>query len=121
MSAIRKQEDGRNHMRNIVGLMILLFAVSVNAEETLCPASTTTGEGNWPIPESAFTKQEALKAIEILKDFVSTGSPDSDYINLENPQIMLRGYLLKLFATPSDIVSVKEFCEFMQKEAYVRH
>jgi hypothetical protein len=108
-------------MKIIISLLIITFSLNVFGQEALCKKIESQGEGHWPIPEEAFTKERAQKALKTLEDFTAHGSMGADYVKAENELMFIKGYMLKTFLDPKDKVMLNEYCAFIENEAYVRH
>ena len=108
-------------MKSTLLILLIIVSFSSYAEETLCNKIESKGEGHWPIPEKAFTKERANQALEILSNFTNKGTMDADYVSAENELIFIKGYMLKTFLRLGDKEMLKEFCAFIETEAYARH
>ncbi len=82
----------------------------------------------WYIPESAFTKEEANKALEALKSQINTDWKGADFPNVENHLKMVKGYLYRVYldgykkqSGEDDKMLKSEFCRFLREEAVVSH
>jgi hypothetical protein len=82
----------------------------------------------WYIPESAFTKEEANKAIKELQGQANSEWNGADFISVENRLIMIKGYLFRVYLDDyrkrfgeDDKFTKEEFCRFIREEAFVRH
>ena len=95
--------------------------MSSNAQELLCKEVKSKGEGHWPIPEKAFTKKRYDKAVALLNELSDKEHAVADYTTIENEMIYIEGFFLKLYAESGDKEMKKQFCEFIQNKAYVRH
>ncbi|WP_133406909.1 hypothetical protein [Parashewanella tropica] len=108
-------------------LMLLLLSVPSFAGN-LCDVVKSKGEGHWPLPENAFTKNAASKAANELKLLVHKLDDSDYYLEAENAFMYIRGYALKTYAHNS-IKSKSKFakshltdwCKFIKNEAYIRH
>lgn len=107
-------------MRNIL-FLIAFISSSTFADENICPKVISKGEGNWPIQESAFTKETAKKSLKKLSKFISAGTYGMDSVAIDNELLILRGYLLKSRVKTGMLGSKEEFCRFIKDEAYVQH
>nr|WP_138976428.1 hypothetical protein [Microbulbifer agarilyticus] len=123
-------------MKNYL-LLLALVSGSVSAEN-LCDPIKSSGEGHWPIPEEAFTKQVAIKAAEDLKSLLSKADKSDDYfaqsagIDFEsavrNNLVSIEGYMLKVSAE-NDLKednqvskwSLKAWCDFLKTDAVIWH
>lgn len=94
-----------------------------------CPTlPTARAEGDrWNIPESAFTKDAAKKALKNLSNRIDNGVRGRDF-DIENDLIMVKGRLYLDHLQEYRRESGKEdqeltiaFCRFLKEEAYVRH
>ena len=108
-------------MKTIISLIIITFSLNAFGEEALCKKVESRGEGHWPLPEKAFTKERANKALKKLEKFTNHSLKGADYINVENELMFIKGYMLKKFTIPKDKTMVKEYCTFIENEAYVKH
>ena len=108
-------------MKIIITLLLITLSSAVFSEETLCKRVESKGEGHWPLPENAFTKERANKALKTLGKFTKNGSMGTDYVKVENELMFIKGYMLKTFLDPKDKVMLKEYCTFIETEAYVKH
>ena len=102
-------------------LLAILLSSFATASEDICSKIGGASEGNWPIPESAFTEQAAEKSLAILKQFVSNGTYGLDSVSIDKELIIIRGYLLKSRVSTNMPGTKQEFCNFIRKEAYVQH
>ena len=112
-------------------LLLLMFGVSAHAEERFCPKVNvkSQGEGHWPIPEKAFTREEAQKHWKSIQEILDGTMKDDDPEVWQNAFMMVRGYILKREIRRSiefknDFMkkyATQEFCDFLETEAYVRH
>lgn len=87
----------------------------------MCKEIKSTGEGHWPISEKTFTKERALKATKTLNQLISLNEVVADYVSIENELLYIQGHMLKKYAKKNDEYFVKEYCNFIENEAYVRH
>ena len=112
-----------NKMHRFLAILIVLavLPVSSNAQELLCKEVKSKGEGHWPIPEKAFTKKRYDKAVALLNELSDKEHAVADYTTIENEMIYIEGFFLKLYAESGDKEMKKQFCEFIQNKAYVRH
>ena len=108
-------------MKTIITFLLITFSLSIYAEETVCKKTESRGEGHWPLPEKAFTKQRANKALKALEEFTKNGAMSADYVKVENELMFIKGYMLKTFLNPKDNSMLKEYCSFIENEAYVKH
>jgi hypothetical protein len=110
-------------------LSLLTLAHSAVAADYCPPMPEPVKEGDrWYIPESAFTKEEATKALEELKLQVNSEWDGADFQNVENRLLMIKGYLYRVYlagykkqAGEDDKMLKKEFCRFIREEAFVSH
>ena len=113
--------------------LLLLAALLLVAESTsaanICPAMPRPQkEGDtWYIPEEAFTKEEADKALKELQTLINKGWGERDF-DLHNPTVRIRGYLYRSYLEKykkengeDDKYVKEEFCQFIRKEAFVSH
>ena len=116
--------------------MILLFIVFVvsqivnaDAPNQYCksmPKAEKEGDA-WYIPESAFTKENALKALKELESQINDGVSGRDFM-IENELVMIKGHLYLAYLAEykkefgeEDVYLKEDFCKFIKNEAYVRH
>jgi hypothetical protein len=118
-------------MKNIMTclLVMLLFGHSAaSALEHCKPMPKAQKEGHpWYIPEAAFTKAAATKALKELSDQVTKGVSGKDF-QVENELKMIKGHLYLAYLAESkkefgkvDIGLRDEFCKFLRNEAFVSH
>ncbi len=105
-------------MKSILIFITMLYSLSA-ASETVC--ESPEGKGGWKVPESAFTKKAAEESLEKLKRYTSNGTDGMDSTSFFNEFTIIRGYLLKSRTTTDMSGTKKEFCEFLKKDAYIRH
>lgn len=81
----------------------------------------------WYMPESAFTKVAANKALRELNNQVNNGVRGKDFL-VENELKIVKGYLYLAYLTEhkkefgsEDRELQNEFCRFLSEEAYVSH
>lgn len=124
-------------MKNIALIFILLAHSSVASAEKLCPEVVSKGEGHWPIPESKFNIENAVKAKKNLNKTLNKMESHSTpltlnnsiglYSEVKNDLIMIEGYILRAQALDSKAkgddngASVKYWCNFYQTQAAVWH
>ena len=108
-------------MKLLTLLLLFLTSISAYGGVALCNKVESKGEGHWPIREDHFTKSAAYDSLKKLEHFVDEKSPSADYVSIENALIYLKGYVLKKYADPNDEISLKEYCDFIENEAYIRH
>ena len=104
-----------NSMKTIILIISLLLPLLANADSKWCDEVKSKGEGYWPIPEEAFTKERFEKSINTLIKTSNVNAEGHDYINVENELIYIEGYMLKLHKERN------EFCKFIKTKAYVHH
>lgn len=110
-------------------LSVLLLGQSAVAADYCPPMLKAEKEGDpWYIPESAFTKEEANKAIKELQSQVNTGWNGADFLNVENRLKMIKSYLFRVYLDgykkqfgEDDKTLKEEFCRFIREEAFVSH
>ena len=112
-------------------LAALVVVCGVAHAKNYCPPqpkAESEGEGSaWYIPESAFTKEAANKALQNLNNQISKGVKGRDFL-IDNDLKMIKGYLFisyleehkRDFGT-NDISLKNQFCEFLRNEAVVSH
>ena len=108
---------------------VLLLSHGLATGKDYCPpVPKTEKEGDpWIIPESAFTKEAANKALAELASQINAGLKGRDFL-MENDLRMIKGYLYRAHLAESEKESGKvdpelrkEFCQFLTQEAYVEH
>jgi hypothetical protein len=112
-------------------VILLVVASSAAASDSICPQIESRGEGHWPIPEEAFTKQNAELAANRIQEIVSTPQHDDvlavgPECALRNQSIIIEGYLLKSDLSNWEGTKYYEsnqerFCNFLKKEAATCH
>ncbi len=102
-------------MKHTILFLFLLLSLNVFGGELNCSRVESKGEGHWPLPPEAFTESRYNEAIDYLDEIVKVRAKGRDFYNVENELMYIKGYMLKLHNES------KAFCEFIQKEAYVRH
>ena len=118
-------------MKHVLILSVLAMTVVVGsaAAKTYCtPMPEPKKESDtWFIPETAFTKEAAAKALKDLNDQVTDVS-GQDLDGADNALIMIKGYLYRAHLAQhekdfgsEDVELKKEFCEFLKKKAFVHH
>lgn len=113
--------------------LICTLAVSLSfgcaVAKDYCPKvpESQKEEGPWHIPESAFTKEAANKALKDLSAQVNEGVRGRDFL-IENDLNMIKGYLYRAYLAQhekdfgsEDAELTKEFCDFLKAQAYVNH
>lgn len=109
-----------------IALMMGITSLA-QASEKLCVPVKSSGEGHWPIPEKAFSKENALTG---LKELDALLEEKENYIeeDMHNAFVMIEGYILKkhiseLKAENSDQVNhaTRDFCYFLKNKAYISH
>ena len=109
-------------------LILLIPQLSVAAD--YCPPMPKPEkEGDpWYIPESAFTKDEANKALNQLQSEINTEWNGPDFVTVENRLKMIKGYLFRLHLEGyrkqfgrEDKALMEEFCRFIREQAYISH
>ena len=126
-----------SYILKVAGLLGLLATQASNAGE-LCPKVVSKGEGHWPVPEEAFTKEHALKASIELNELLNKvegpliSSKDLGGLDI-SPYVMNRIVFIKGFALKSEAIesskhdrdyskwAIKEFCDFIKTEAFTWH
>jgi hypothetical protein len=114
----------------IACFLFVLFLGQAAAGGDYCPTMPKPEkEGDtWYISESAFTKEEANKALKELQAQINTEWNGADFIYVKNPLKMVKGYLFRVYLDGykkefgEDDKSLKEeFCRFIRDEAFVSH
>ncbi|MBL1275232.1 MAG: hypothetical protein COB30_004025 [Ectothiorhodospiraceae bacterium] len=108
-------------MKYAIAIYLVLFSISVNSEESLCKKVESKGEGHWPLDESKFTKKRANSALESLSKLTNNTSMGADFVSVENELMYIKGYLLKQMTDPKDKEMRKEYCSFIENDAYIHH
>lgn len=110
-------------------ITVLLFGHGVvNAKDYCPPLPKAEKEGDpWYIPESAFTREAANKALQELSSQVNKGVKGRDFL-VENELKMIKGYLYRAYLAEhrkefgtEDVSLRAEFCSFLHEEAFVSH
>jgi hypothetical protein len=119
-------------MRIVAALLCLSVLISWQAAvyaKDYCPAMPKSeNEGDpWYIPESAFTKEAANRALKNLSDEVNGGVKGRDFL-VNNDLKMVKGYLYRAYLEEhrrafgkDDEILLEDFCQFIREEAYVEH
>jgi len=110
-------------------LSALLIGQSAVAADYCPPMPKAEKEGDpWYIPESAFTKEEANKAMRELQSQVNTEWNGEDFQNVENRLKMIRGFLFRVYLDgykkqfgQDDKVLKEEFCRFIREQGFISH
>lgn len=92
------------------------------------PKSESEEEGAaWYIPEAAFTKEAANKALQNLSTQINKGVKGRDFL-VDNELRMIKGYLFVSYLAEHkrefgtlDVSLRNDFCEFLRNEAFVSH
>lgn len=110
-------------------LIALFFGTSVVYAGDYCkqmPEPKKEGD-TWYIPETAFTKEAANKALKNLIDQVNNGVEGRDFL-VENELKMIKGYLYRAYLEEykkefgtEDQILINEFCKFIIEEAFITH
>ena len=109
--------------------VVVLFAASISAGEYCPPMKKAEKEGDpWYIPESAFTKAAATKALRDLQSQVNRRWNGEDWIEVENQLKMVKGHLFRVYldgykkqSGEDDKLLKEEFCKFLREEGFVSH
>jgi len=119
-------------MRSLAAITLAItmgfLFVTANAEDYCPPMPKADSERDaWHIPESAFTKEAANKALKNLNDQVNAGAKGRDFL-VGNDLKMIKGYLYRAYLEEhkrafgeDDKELLKEFCRFLREEAFVEH
>jgi hypothetical protein len=110
-------------------LFVLFLGQSVSATDYCPPMKKAEKEGDpWYIPESAFTRAEANKALGALRSQVNKDWAGADWPNVENHLKMIKGYRFRVYLDgykkefgEDDKILREEFCRFIRDEAFVSH
>jgi len=104
-------------------LIILMFMVTshVSASESLC--GDVESDYRHPLTEDSFTKSNFEQALKSLKDIENDRAYDYVFYDIESDLMYIKGYMYKLHikSNPGNPGLIGRFCEFMSKEAYLRH
>ena len=109
--------------------LALIIGLGTAAAKDYCPRMPEPKkEGDpWYIPESAFTKAAADKALTELSSQVNEGVSGRDFL-VDNDLIMIKGYLYRAYLAEhekafgsEDTDLKKEFCEFLRTKAIKVH
>ncbi|MEQ9310000.1 MAG: hypothetical protein RLN90_11160 [Balneolaceae bacterium] len=122
-------------MKNLKFIFSLAIFLTIGfstifAQDLICEPVKSRGEGHWPIPEDAFTRENALERIGNLKELID--QPVEYIDDLEsiehNTFVIFKGYILKrriIDTIETDSVWIKkmktDFCDFLKDEAYFSH
>lgn len=124
-----------NQMKLLLTSTILLALTLsvVSASESYCPKIKSKGEGHWPIPEKAFTKENAESEEKKLEEAKALYNKDpmlygeSLEFTEDNATTIIEGYKLKkkINEAQKNNGNLKEaidnFCYFLKEHAYVSH
>jgi hypothetical protein len=110
-------------------LLIPLILQPAVAADYCPPMPKPEKEGDsWYIPESAFSKEEANKALNQLQSEINTEWNGADFVAVENRLKMIKGYLFRLHLEGyrkqfgrDDKLLLEEFCRFIREQAYISH
>jgi len=86
------------------------------AQDDYCPQTLSTGEGNYPIRESQFTKKKAESGLKILGLLVKNGIKYKDLAAVKNRLTVVEGYLLKTQVSERNPKAKKIFCDFIKNK-----
>jgi hypothetical protein len=123
-----KEDGGRFDMKLIFALALVIGAGCAAAKD-YCPRvpEPKVEHDAWYIPEAAFTKQAANKALKELSGQVNDGVSGRDFL-IENDLTMIKGYLYRAYLAEhekafgsEDSDLKREFCEFLKTKAFVVH
>ncbi len=133
--------------QTILILAFSFFSITAHGVE-FCKKVKSQGEGHWPVDESAFTLERANKAASELQKLINantTNNKEAPYPEelgeMRNHFMMIKGYMLKTMLVRSirskddkktDKVTremmeksstylKKDFCDFIENDAYVSH
>lgn len=117
----------------LITTIILNLTISVAAAESYCPKIKSKGEGHWPIPEKAFTKENAEIEAKELNELRALNKKDpmlygeSLEFKEENATTIIEGYKFKhkIIEAQKNNGNIKEaianFCYYLKEHAYVSH
>ena len=108
--------------------LLLLSHLVADAKDYCSPQPKAKSESDtWYIPESAFTKAAANKALQNLTTQVNHGVKGLDFM-IETDLVMIKGYLYLSYIAQhkkqfgkDDPELIRQFCVFLAKDAYVSH
>jgi hypothetical protein len=110
-------------------VVVMIVGLGSAAAKDYCPKMPEPKkEGDpWYIPEAAFTKEAADKALKDLSAQVDGGVSGRDF-EVDNDLKMIKGYLYRAYLAEhqkafgsEDLNLKREFCDFLKTEAYVEH
>ena len=94
----------------------------------LCPAvaAQSKSEGQWPIPEAAFTEQAAKRELKKLNRLLGIDGLTAESVAWETSFVIIEGWYLRRQALEAKKhgekgLFVSDFCDFMKSRAYVHH
>ena len=108
-------------MKILIGFILVALSSICSASETYCDKVESKGEGHWPISEVKFTKERYDQALKFLTEAPDNIKLGMDYVSVETELVFIEGYLIKSSIRKDDPITIDRFCEFVKKEAYVRH
>lgn len=113
---------------NFTIVIYCLVGLSVAQAKPLCPAIAMQekSEGQWSIPEDAFTAQAAMRELQKLNQLMGEDSLTADSITWETSFVIIEGWYLKRQALEARKrgdggLFIADFCNFMKNRAYVHH
>jgi len=113
----------------LIYALAMIIGFGCAAAKDYCPQMPKAKkEGDtWYIPEAAFTKEAANKALKDLSTQINEGVSGRDFL-IEDDLNMIKGYLYRAYLAQhekdsgsEDADLKKEFCDFLKTEAYVHH
>lgn len=112
----------------IAAFLVLACEVSKANTERLCPtaAEQSMDDGEWKIPEEAFTEQAARRELRKLNRLLGANGLTTDSVAWETSFIVIEGWYLRRQALLAKRqgepgVLVSDFCDFLKRKAFVRH
>ena len=114
----------------------LLFSALITAQSalasTICTPTESKGEGHWPIEEKVFSKSNAEASILSLGKLMLESEEKDEYFAenyaiswseaVANEMVIVKGFTLKKLAEKEKSeLAINNFCEFLEKEAFVSH
>jgi len=109
---------------------LIFLSGEVMSGDTICVPVKSSGEGNWPIPESQFTFENAKEAVRKLELLINQSMLEADDFMSKNHNltVIIDGYLRKKHIAELEAINSKNterfkkyFCEFLKDEAYISH
>ncbi len=107
-------------MRYLI-LIVMTASMHSYAEGTIC--GKVKSKYRYSLSENDFTKENFEQALVSLKTTDAANAYDYDFYDIESDLMYIKGYMFKLHIknNPDNPAIVKQFCDFMSTEAYMRH